>query len=200
MTAPGPPRPPRPNRHGPVDGSPSVFVADEQADTADPHPVDDVTWTALAEAVLRDEGITGEAELSVLFVDEPHIAELNARFMGKAEPTDVLSFPLDGELRAAGRWPDGGTSGPQAPPPDADDLPLLLGDVVICPAVAARNAPDHAGTYDDEVALLLVHGILHVLGHDHAAPGEQARMWAREQALLGTHWRPFTRDPWSAPP
>ena len=63
-------------------------------------------------------------------------------------------------------------------------LPLLLGDVVVCPAVAARNAPSHAGTYDDELALLIVHGILHVLGHDHAEPEETAVMQERERSLL----------------
>lgn len=199
MSAPGPPRPSRPARIGPLDGAPTVFVADEQADAAGAQPIDDATWIELAASVLVDEGIRGEAELSLLFVDEAHIAQLNERFMGVTGPTDVLSFPLDGELQASGRWPDGGTTGPQAPPPDTDDVPLLLGDVVVCPAVAARNAPAHAGTYDDELALLVVHGILHVLGHDHAEPDEQARMWAREQELLAAYWRPLTRDPWSAP-
>jgi len=64
------------------------------------------------------------------------------------------------------------------------DLPLLLGDVVVCPAVAERQAPEHAGSYDDELALLVVHGVLHVLGHDHAEPDETAAMQARERDLL----------------
>jgi probable rRNA maturation factor len=68
-------------------------------------------------------------------------------------------------------------------------VPLLLGDVVVCPAVAARNAPSHAGTYEDELALLLVHGILHVLGHDHAEADERARMVARERDLLAQFHR-----------
>ena len=59
-------------------------------------------------------------------------------------------------------------------------MPVLLGDVVVCPAVAADQAPTHAGTLDDELALLVVHGILHVLGHDHAEPDETAAMRARE--------------------
>jgi probable rRNA maturation factor len=63
-------------------------------------------------------------------------------------------------------------------------MPLLLGDVVVCPSVAERQAPEHAGGYDDELALLVVHGVLHVLGHDHAEPEETAVMQARERALL----------------
>jgi probable rRNA maturation factor len=63
----------------------------------------------------------------------------------------------------------------------------LLGDVVVCPAVALRQAPTHAGTLDDELALLIVHGVLHVLGRDHAEPDEAAEMRARELALLQTH-------------
>ena len=61
---------------------------------------------------------------------------------------------------------------------------MLLGDVVVCPAVAARQAPEHAGSYDDELALLVVHGVLHVLGMDHAEAGEAAAMQARERELL----------------
>jgi probable rRNA maturation factor len=68
-------------------------------------------------------------------------------------------------------------------------MPLLLGDVVICPAVAARNAPEHAGSYEDELALLLVHGILHVLGMDHAFDEEANAMRAKEQDLLARFWK-----------
>jgi probable rRNA maturation factor len=79
--------------------------------------------------------------------------------------------------------------GPDRPPPDPGDLPLLLGDVVICPSVAVAQAPSHAGTVDDELALLVVHGVLHVLGHDHQHPDEMARMRAREVDLLQElHW------------
>ena len=80
-------------------------------------------------------------------------------------------------------YANGSTVGPDREPPT--EVPLLLGDVVVCPAVAARNAPTHAGTYDDEIALLVVHGILHVLGMDHAEADEAAAMQARERDLLG---------------
>ena len=180
MTLP-PPRSDRPRRVGGDEGRPEVFVADEQKDV----PVDIARWSALAEAVLLDEGVRGAAELSVLFVDETSIAELNERFMEHTGPTDVLAFPIDADAVWAVHDPL--ASGPDRAEPDLDEIPLLLGDVVVCPAVAARNAPDHAGTVDDELALLVVHGVLHVLGHDHAEPDEAALMRARELALLEAH-------------
>jgi probable rRNA maturation factor len=156
-----------------------VFGADEQSAAS----VDVDRWVALAHDVLVAEGVQGDAELSLLFVDEATIAELNHRFMDAKGPTDVLAFPIDNPA-VAGRWPDDSTTGPDREEPDPGDLPLLLGDVVVCPAVAERQAPAHAGSYEDEMALLVVHGILHVLGHDHAEPDETAVMQARERELL----------------
>lgn len=195
------PRPPgrTVRRRAPDDGVVSVFVADEQHEC----PVDPDRWVRLAEAVLDDEGVHGDAELSVLFVDEEVMTGLNHRFLGRAEPTDVLAFPIDGEQVEPGRSPDGGGAGPDRLPGDPDDLPLLLGDVVICPSVAARHAPEHAGTYDDELALLLVHGVLHLLGMDHAVDVERSAMQARERELLIRHHGAPARDPWlveGAPP
>jgi probable rRNA maturation factor len=157
-----------------------VFVADEQSD----HPVDALRWDKLAREVLRAEKVRGDAELSVLFVDETTIAGLNERFLGKSGPTDVLAFPLDDDPDEPGRWPDAGGPAPGREPPEPGDLPMLLGDVVICPSIAARNAPDHAGTYEDELALLLVHGILHLLGMDHIEEADAEKMEARERELL----------------
>ena len=162
-----------------------VFVADEQAD----RPVDTVRWMKLAEAVLAAEGVKGEAELSLLFVDETSIADLNKRFLGKDGPTDVLAFPMDEEPAEGGRSPDSGGTGPGWVPSEPDDMPTLIGDVVICPEVAHRNAPEHAGTYEDELALLVVHGILHLVGMDHVEDEEAEAMEKREQALLNAHWR-----------
>lgn len=169
---------PKPLRHGP-EGDVQVFGADEQAAAA----VDVDRWVTLAREVLVAEGVRGEAELSLLFVDEAAIAELNKRFMDAEGPTDVLAFPIDDPV-VAGRWPDAGTAGPDRDDPEPGDLPLLLGDVVVCPAMAERQAPGHAGSYDDEMALLVVHGVLHVLGHDHAEPDETAVMQERERVLL----------------
>ena len=158
----------------------AVFVADEQ----NQHPVDNMRWMRLAEHVLKEEGVRGDAELAVLFVDEQSMSDLNQRFLGKDGPTDVLAFPIDDEPPESGRSPDSGGSGPGHLPAEPADLPTLLGDVVICPAVAHRNAPDHAGTYDDELALLIVHGILHLMGRDHVDPEEAEVMEARERELL----------------
>lgn len=147
----------------------TVVAADERSpDDARDVVVDVARWRRLALAVLTDEGAGGE--LTLTFVDAADIAELNAEHMGSVGPTDVLSFPLD----------DDPTPG----------VPRLLGDVVISPAVAATQYETHAGTLDDEIALLVVHGILHVLGHDHAAPDETATMRQREVELLEAHhWR-----------
>ena len=157
-----------------------VFAANEQSD----QPVDTMRWVRLAEAVLDAEGVKGDAEVSLLFVEEAAIADLNKRFLGKEGPTDVLSFPIDEEPIEGGRSPDSGGSGPGDLPAEPDDLPTLLGDIVICPSVAHRNAPEHAGTYEDELALLVVHGVLHLLGMDHMDDSEAEVMEAREQALL----------------
>ena len=158
----------------------TVFVADEQAD----EPVDAMRWVQLAENVLQSEGVRGEAELSMLFVDETVMSDLNKRFHGKDGPTDVLAFPIDEDPAEGGRSPDSGGTGPGYSPAEPSDLPVMLGDVVVCPRVAARNAPDHAGTYDDEMALLIVHGILHLLGMDHLEDEEAEEMEARERDLL----------------
>jgi probable rRNA maturation factor len=165
--------------------SAQVFAADEQSD----HPVDLARWVALAERILDDRGIGAGAELSLMFVDETAIAGLNERFLGRKGPTDVLSFPIEDELIGPGHVPEQEVSGPGRGPLEIEEMPLLIGDVVICPQVAFRQAPEHAGSYDDEVALLLVHGILHLLGMDHQEEAEAATMEALEQQLLAAHHR-----------
>lgn len=120
--------------------------------TQDTEPVDLPRWVALAEGVLAAEGVA-TGELTLAFVDEADMAELNQEHMGEAYATDVLSFPIDADLALGGHDPR-----------EPDGQPLLLGDVVVCPRVAATNAPAHAGDVDDELALLVVHGVLHVLG------------------------------------
>jgi probable rRNA maturation factor len=161
-----------------------VYAADEQED----HPVSVGRWSALARSVLEAEGIVSETEVSLLFVDEATIASLNERFLHKEGPTDVLSFPIEDEADRSGRSPDEGGTGPGSIEADTGLL-LLLGDVVICPAVAARNAVEHGVTLDDEIALLVVHGILHLLGMDHEVEVEAERMERREQQLLSRYYR-----------
>ena len=178
-----------------------VFCADEQSN----QPVELERWAALAERVLEAEGVGAEVELSLVFLEETAMSELNNRFRGRDEVTDVLSFPIDEEPVESGRYPDGGGTGP-GEGVEPDDLPILLGDVYVCPAVAARNAPEHAGTYDDEMALLVVHGILHLLGMDHEDDDEAEEMEARERALLTALHRgegptpaPRPAKPWLPP-
>lgn len=166
------------------DGEPQVFCADEQ----DAAPVDTARWRALALAALRHEGVAGLCELSLFFVDESTIAGLNEEHMGKQGPTDVLSFPLDGaEVLSETQGPGALSRGPARPHPDVDDMPLMLGDVIVCPSVAESQSGTHAGTYDDEIALLVVHGVLHVLGLDHDTEANTADMRARELAILREH-------------
>lgn len=162
---------------------PEVFCGDEQSDVA----VDLARWRSLALATLAHEGVRGACELSVFFVDEESIADLNNDHMGKTGSTDVLAFPMDGVEVMDLQGPGALTRGPARPHPDHDDVPTLLGDVVVCPAVAQRQAPTHAGTLDDEIALLVVHGILHVLGYDHDTDDATVRMRERELAVLTSH-------------
>jgi probable rRNA maturation factor len=145
-----------------------VIVTDEQRD----HAVDTTRLSALAKATIAEMGLSGEVELALAFVDAARITTLNEELLGHVGPTDVLSFPIeDAPLNE-------GTS---------TELPLLLGDVVICPAVAAANAPEHAGSYEDELSLLVVHGILHLLGMDHEDDAEAEEMERRERELLARH-------------
>lgn len=160
-----------------------VFVADEQSDVA----LDVPRFAALARAVLDAQGVRGETEVSLLFVDESSIAELHERFLGREGPTDVLAFPIEDEPAPPGRSPDSGGSGPGVEP--AGEPLMLLGDVVICPAVAARNAVEHEVTVDDELALLVVHGLLHLLGMDHEEAEEAEVMEALERDLLARYHR-----------
>ena len=161
-----------------------IYAADEQAD----HPVAVARWSALARSVLESEGIVRDTEVSLLFVDEATISSLNHRFLDKEGPTDVLSFPIEDEAARSGRSPDEGGTGPGSIEADTGRL-LLLGDVVICPAVAAGNAVEHGVTFDDEIALLVVHGILHLVGMDHLVEVEAERMELREQQLLARFYR-----------
>lgn len=154
-------------------------MTDEQADV----PVDVARYAALARLVLAEEAVRRDAELSLMFVDEATIADLHERFLGLEGPTDVLAFPLDDELVETGRQPDQGGRGPGAAP-ELSDAPTLVGDVVVCPAVAARQAAERDHELEAELDLLIVHGVLHLLDYDHGDDDETARMQARERELL----------------
>ena len=167
------------------DGDLEIFCADEQSDIE----IDVPRWHRLAENVIRSEGVRGATELTLMFVPESAIAGLNEKYMGKTGSTDVLAFPLDAVESVRSPGPGSMSRGPERMPIDLNDLPLLLGDVVICPAVAKRQSPTHAGNLEDELALLVVHGILHVLGFDHDKDEQAKKMQTRELELLEQyHW------------
>ncbi len=156
-----------------------VFAADEQRDV----PVDVMRWVRLARMVLDEEQVPGGAELSLIFVDEQAIADLNERFLGSTGPTDVLAFPMDDDIVPAGRQPDQGGRGPGSPS-EAGEPPAMIGDVVVCPSYARREAELRHRSLDDELALLVVHGVLHLLSYDHAEEQETEAMQRRERELL----------------
>lgn len=163
-----------------------VFVADEQSALE----VDVARCAELARRVLDAQGVRDDVEVSLLFVDEPTIAELHERFLGASGPTDVLAFPIDDEPAVGGRSPDEGGTGPGGPVLSEEDaVPVLLGDVVVCPTVAERQAAERGVALEDEMALLVVHGLLHLVGMDHVETAEAETMERREQELLARFWR-----------
>lgn len=142
----------------------SIDVANESAVTAD-----EARLSQLARYVLDELRIHPLAELSVILLDEAPMAELHLRWMDEPGPTDVLSFPMD-ELRP------GSLSG--------DSEPGILGDVIICPQVAERQAKQADHATQDELDVLCTHGILHLLGYDHAEPEEHQEMFGLQARLL----------------
>ena len=136
-------------------GQPTILVSDRQGSPVDVHGL-----VELARATLRGESLH-RVELSVSFVEDAEMADLHARYMDEAGPTDVLSFPLDDEEHGGVR---------------------VLGDVVIAPAQASRNNPEDPAA---ELRLLLVHGILHLLGYDHETSRDRTRMWDLQERYSG---------------
>ena len=133
--------------------------------------VDEAEFVALARHVLDALHVHPQAELSILLVAADVMTELNGRWMDETGPTDVLSFPMD-ELR-----------------PGAPDEPTpagLIGDVVLCPEVAAAQAAVAGHSPAEELLLLTTHGILHLLGFDHAEPEQEKEMFALQRRLLLT--------------
>ena len=131
--------------------------------------IDELRTQRLARFVMDRMRVHPLAELCVTAVDEETIAELNHKWMEKEGPTDVLAFPMD-ELRPGmvNEEPEEG----------------VLGDIVLCPSVAERQAEVAGHTATDELDLLSVHGILHLLGYDHGDPEEHAEMFGLQARLL----------------
>lgn len=136
-----------------------VFVANEQT-----VPVDEFRLSALARHTLESEGVETGSELSVLLVTPGHMRRLNKRFAGDDHATDVLAFPMMED--------------------DEDDASLLLGDIVVCPEVADKNATEYGRSLSEEIETLVVHGTLHLLGYDHQNEEERTAMDARTREII----------------
>lgn len=124
---------------------------------------DATRWQKLASAVLANEGAPEDAEITLLFVDEARMSELNKQHMNESDPTDVLAFPIDES------WRDDRSLG------NSSAAPALIGDVVICPE-QCRDA--------DGIAMRVVHGVLHLCGYDHAEEQERSHMFNLQQQYL----------------
>lgn len=164
-----------------------VLVVNEQEEFI----IEEERYKALCEQVLNSVSLAGVLEFSLLFVDENEMAKLNELHMGYKGPTDVLAFPIDEQLvtepEDAGLWNRLKLRNQSNFP----DQKILLGDVVVCPSVANRNAAEnaesysgHSGNLKSELDLLVVHGVLHVLGMDHANSAEEKEMQAAERVHL----------------
>jgi probable rRNA maturation factor len=132
-------------------------------------PVDEAALQRLAEYALSALHVHPDAELAILLVDEAAMEQLHVQWMDEPGPTDVLSFPMD-ELR-----------------PGTEDMPTpagLLGDVVLCPQVAGAQAETAGHGLMDELLMLTTHGILHLLGFDHAEPDEEREMFGIQRDIL----------------
>lgn len=138
------------------------------------HEVDETGIKAVAGFALEEMGVNPLAELSVMIVDLDHMTELNRRWMGGTGPTDVLSFPMDDAM--PGR------------PDSAEPTTPILGDLVLSPDVAEAQAKEAGHTTADELHMLAVHGVLHVLGYDHAEPEQAKEMFGLQNRLLEA-WR-----------
>lgn len=133
--------------------------------------VDEVLIVDVARFALSRMDVHPGAELAITLVDLDVIEDLHIQWMDLPGPTDVLSFPMD-ELKPGGR--------PDAPEPGA----AMLGDLVICPQFAADQASSAGHSLEHELAVLTVHGILHLLGYDHAEPAEEREMFSLQNRLL----------------
>lgn len=137
--------------------------------------IDVVALTQLCRFVMRRMRLHPATELTVRLVDMPTITLLNEKWMGSKGPTDVLSFPMD-ELKPGRERRD------KADEPD--EASGYLGDIALCPQVAEQQAPAAGHSTQDEIDLLTVHGILHLLGYDHATPDEHGEMFGIQGRLL----------------
>ena len=144
----------------------SIEIVNETQETVDLEKV-----RAMAAHALGELNIHPDSELSIIFVDETAMEKLHIEWMDEPGPTDVLSFPMD-ELRPG--------------LPGIEPSPGLLGDVVVCPTVAQAQAEKAGHSTLDEILLLVTHGILHLLGYDHAEPDDEKEMFGLQKELLAS--------------
>src|SRR4051794_12445497 len=144
----------------------SIEVNNETGYDCDEHEL-----VRISRYVLDELRVHPQAELSIVLVDEAAMERLHLQWMDLPGPTDVMSFPMD-ELRPGSD--------------DSEPEPGLLGDVVLCPSVAAQQAVQAGHTTEEELLLLTTHGILHLLGYDHAEAEEEAAMFELQRRLLLT--------------
>jgi probable rRNA maturation factor len=146
----------------------TVFVANESG-----LPLETEGFTDLLRFALAELGVHPQAEVSLLAVDLQSMSDLHEQWMDEPGPTDVMSFPMD-ELTERGSW----QQDPAAPGP------ALLGDIVVCPQFAVRQAAERGHPFLHEMRILVVHGLLHLLGYDHAEPDEEAEMFAKQERVV----------------
>ena len=156
--------------------------------------VDERALADLGRFVLDSLRIDPLAEVSVLLVDADTMAALHQQWMNLPGPTDVIAFPMDGADAPAERFD------PSAPlGTDDGSGQAMLGDVVLCPAVAADQASSAGHSTEAELQLLCAHGILHLLGYDHAESDEEREMFELQARLLGDWAQATQRGPIRAP-
>jgi len=140
----------------------------------DREDIDESAIGVFAASILTTEGVPHDASLSITFVSQADITDLNERFMGKNGSTDVLSFPIE-------------DASPNAPPmPAPGGPPLELGDIFICPEIVEVHAGEYEVPFSDELFLMVTHGVLHILGWDHHNDADAQAMESREERYLET--------------
>lgn len=144
-----------------------MFLADEQSEKIGLSEL-----RSLAEIVLREEGYSDDTEVTILLINEEEMSGYNERFLSRSGPTDVLAFPVEDLL--PGVVPEFDPQGP----------PLMIGDVIVAPAYIRRQAIEHDVSFEDEMALMVTHGVLHLIGYDHVKEDDAERMEQRERELL----------------
>ena len=146
----------------------TVFVANESG-----MPLESDGFADLLRFAIADLGVHPQAEVSLLAVDVQSMSDLHEQWMDEPGPTDVLSFPMD-ELTERGSWR-------QDPAPPG---PALLGDIVVCPEYAVRQAAERGHPFRHEMNVLVVHGLLHLLGYDHAEPDDEQAMFGKQDTIV----------------